>query len=350
MRLFLSRILGAALTLATATTARSCRPDVQQASVTAVAELGTPPSWAENLAFRPDGNLLVTRLYEPALYHVDVTTGAVVEVYAWNGSEHLGVLGVGQTTADVFYVAVAALVDLTTGATVAGANEIYRVDMRPFMLTDDGTAVANAAVVTRVATVEAAGLFNGLAVLDKRYLLVADSIGGVVYGVDVLTGAYGVAVNDSLMSVGYAAYPQSTLGINGVKVYGDQLYWTNSAAGLLARVPINRLGQAVGPASIAVADVVPIDDFAIRGDGVAFLCQNQLNTLSVAYLDERRPVTSFAIAGSNGSTVLAGVTAAMFSPSRPKRLYLSTSGGLAAPINGTVTVSGGVSYIDTTDY
>lgn len=94
-------------------------------------------------------------------------------------------------------------------------------------------------------------------------------------------------------------------------------------------MPINAAGQATGPSAIATTNVPEADDFIIRSDGVAFVCQNQEDTLSVAYPGHRASVEARPIAGSNVSTILAGASAVAFGqlPGDLTRLYQTTSGG-----------------------
>ena len=100
-------------------------------------------------------------------------------------------------------------------------------------------------------------------------ILVADTILGAVYKVNVSTGAYSIAIqNDDFTPT--AAETQS-FGINGLHMRGGDLYFTNSVQGLFGRVPINSEGAAEGDVQILArleASAGTYDDFDVdcRGD------------------------------------------------------------------------------------
>lgn len=311
------------------------------------------PTWNENLAIRGNGDILVTRFDTPEVYQVDPHNGNRLLVHAFDASEYSGCLGIAEGNDDIFYVIAAPPYNEKLIKT-NGTNTIFRVDMATFEISH-GVVVCNA-TVTKVVDINAANLLNGMTAYSKDYLLAADSLQGVVYGIDLTRKKYAVAVDDPKMKATYdTATPSTPLGVNGVKMSRSDLYWTNTAGGFVARVPFSREGT-LGNSTIAITNVPLADDFVIRDDGVAFICQNQVNTLSVAYLDTRaghtNSVQASVIAGSPASTTLAGVSAAEFSRTKGEgyRLYLTTSGAEGKPINGTITVGSTVSYIDTFEY
>ncbi|EPE07828.1 six-bladed beta-propeller -like protein [Ophiostoma piceae UAMH 11346] len=313
------------------------------------------PVWNENLAIRGNGYILTTRFDKPEVYQVNPGTGERLLVRAFDASVYSGCLGIAEGDTDIFYVISAPPYDdqLTK---INGTNTIFRIDMATFET--DGQTIVNNATVTKVIDIDAANILNGMTAYDDNYILVADSVQGIVYEVDLAEGRYVAAVEDPKMKATYnTASPATPLGVNGIKMFRSYLYWTNTAGGFVARVPFNSLEGALGNSSIAITDVPLADDFIIRDDAVAFVCQNQVNTLSVAYLDFRPgsgepSVKASVIAGSLTSTMLAGVSAAEFSRTEGQayRLYLTTSGAEGKPINGTTTVGSTVSYIDTSVY
>jgi hypothetical protein len=77
------------------------------------------------------------------------------------------------------------------------------------------------------------------------------------------------------------------------------------------------------------------------------MAQNQLESLSVV----KDGVTTL-VAGNPYSTILAGVTAGAFGrlSSDCNILYLTTNGGLAIPVNGSIITGGKIASIDTSVY
>lgn len=287
-------------------------------------------SWLENLAIRSNGEILTTRLDTPALYQVNHLTGTAVEITTWNASDYKGALGISETTADVFYVILSAIVDddfVKTG----GVNTVFEVDMTAFELAADGTTINQNASISLLTEIPEADFLNGMATLDDSHIYVGDVYSGVVYLIDTATGDYQVAVNDTLMKFSIDGSVASTnLGSNGLKVHDSYLYWTNTANGFVARIAIGSDGLPTGEASEIVATNVPkADDFQITSDGTLFVAQNQQDTLSWAQPFNGSSVAAWPLAGNNLSTTLAGVTSPKFgrTANDSNRLYLSTSGG-----------------------
>lgn len=348
MQIFTNTVVGV-LALAVSVLANPCKPATPTPpTVNVLHEFLPAPSWAENLIWRANGQLLVTSFYNPVLYQVDPDTGDTIQLYAWDSSDYIGVLGIAETTTDVFYVAATAILDPTTYATASGVNSIFRVDMTLFALDVDGTTVVTPPTVTKVTDITEANFLNGLITLDDSRVLVADSYNGCVYVVNVNTGDYSVAVDDPLMRFDYVADPAANLGINGIKLYGGDLYWTNSIGGILGRIAFDAAtATATGSSSVAVSGIAFGDDFVIRAsDGAVFICQNQLHTLSVAYLQSGATVKAKVVVDSTTTaSTLVGPAAVRFGlGSESARLYVATTGGYSSSVPGTI------SYLDSTGF
>lgn len=289
------------------------------------------PTWLENLAIRSNGEILTTQLApSPVLWQVNHLTGEPTTVATWDGDEWTGCLGIAETTTDVFYVILAAFVGDDFVKT-SGVNSIFEVDMSTFELAADGVSVASNATVTHLTDIDEADFLNGMATLDDEHIFVGDVYSGVVYIVDVTTGDYQVAGNDTLMKFSVDGSVASTnLGSNGLKVHDGYLYWTNTARGFLARAPFGSDGVLTAAGEIVATNLAKADDFQFAADGTVFVAQNQQDTLSAAWgVEDGTAVTAVALAGSNISTILAGVSSPKFgrTSTDSNRLYLSTSGG-----------------------
>ena len=185
---------------------------------------------------------------------------------------------------------------------------------------------------------------NGLAVhkgLDKPLFLIAESTNGQVIALETNTNETSIAISDPLM-----ARPEGNFeGINGLKLSGSKLYFTNSGYGYFASVDIKSDGSASGPATlIAMANKTGYptadyyDDFAVASDGTAYVAGAVGNTVIKIAPDGQQTV----IAGSQNSTEIAEPTAVALGIKVDgcAALYVTTGGGLGAPINGSVTVGG----------
>lgn len=151
---------------------------------------------------------------------------------------------------------------------------------------DFSAASANGTVTPEtVLVVPEAENFNGLVSLpsDSNVLLVADSLLGCIWRVDLTTKTAVQAINDTLMTAASSGYGPD-LGIDGLKLYTDEtteqlyVYFTNVGQLLLARVPINADGTAATGAAEIVANQTGSDnwdDMAIAQDaGLIFGAMN----------------------------------------------------------------------------
>lgn len=110
----------------------------------------------------------------------------------------------------------------------------------------------------RIAALPADGLANGLA-LDPvtRKFFIADSAKGVVWQVPEAGGTPVQFASGAQLS------GNGSFGANGVKVHNHSVWVSNTAQGLLLRIPIRRDGKA---AAIQTDATVPgIDDFVFPG-------------------------------------------------------------------------------------
>lgn len=201
---------------------------------------------------------------------------------------------------------------LATGRVKGGAETVYRV-------------AADGAVEPLVAIADAKFL-NGLTRFGAGAVLVADSATGTVWHVDLTTRAASAWLSHDLL--GRRAPDSRFPAANGVKVFGDHAYVSNSDRALVVRVPILPGGTAGAPEVLA-RDVV-VDDFAFDVDGNLYGATHPLNT--VVRIDPKGTVTTIAgpDAGVVGSTAVAfGVT-----PADERTLYVVGDGGVFAPPGG----------------
>lgn len=283
-------------------------------------------TWAENLAVRANGHILVSRLDTPEVLQLDPTGASEpIVVASWDSTTYKGCLGVSETSRDMFYVVTSGFVDDNFVLT-SGVNSIWEIDMRKFAVSKKTGEVTSKAIVSKLVDIPTSDFLNGATTLSKTSILVADVYNGWVYHIDTQTGAYNVAINDEKMKFDVVPNPAVNLGVNGIKIKHGYLYWTNTAAGTLNRIRITNQGAAVGKSEVVVSNVPKADDFIFKKNGVAFIAQNQMDELSVLY---PRSSAAQLIAGSNTSTILAGVSAGAFGRLRNDEhiLYLTTSGG-----------------------
>ncbi|EAW25280.1 uncharacterized protein NFIA_107720 [Aspergillus fischeri NRRL 181] len=234
-----------------------------------VANFG-PSSWIENLAIRHSGEVLATHLLHPQILQVNPDGNLPPICWAEGASagKYAGVLGITETRHDEFYVAVAGQYDENMILLPNSTDYIFRVDFDNLEVSSTGEVLSNA-TVAKLTDLDGSQLVNGATTLNEDAILVSDSYNGWVYKVDVRTGAYDVIVDDPLMKKSSGS--EGKTGVNGIKVFRGYLYWTNTDAGLLARIKINEDGKPCGASEIVASILTEPDDFTLDENGTAYI-------------------------------------------------------------------------------
>lgn len=285
------------------------------------------PTWLENIAATQNGSLLVSVIGESEVHLIKpLVQPAEVSLVA-SFANRTSVLGITQLQDDIFAVAVGS----TTPAN-APVPETFAIWMINLSGKQDTKAVE------KIADVPKLQLINGIAALNAHTILLADSWAGNIVALDTRTKKYDVVLeHPSLASNFSAALP---IGVNGIKVHGKYVYYSNTVQSLLGRVLIDiSTGKAKGSFTVfASGSAISVpDDFAVARDGSVYvarpLAAPQGDTLQHVTLSGE--VTTIAVGGD-----VAGSTAVAFG--RTKKdwnvVYLSTMGGFGG---GGVSEAGG---------
>ena len=287
-------------------------------------------TWCENLAVRSDGSILITSLTAPDVWLVDPHAPKPESTLIHRFTDAFVTGGITETTPDTFYVAVANFSITNFEAAPPGSVRLFRISF-------PNPTSALGAQVSLAATLEDALLVNGITTLNSTHVLAADTIKGVVWAVNVLTGSSSILITDPLM-----VRPDGSQapGLNGLKIFGgNTLYFTNSAQRIFGKIPMNPDGTAAGPGVIvAQAQKTDFDDFAMNAQGEAFLVNGPTDAVSTVQQNGVQTV----IAGQAGTTEIGEPTAAQFGRTLLDNdvLYVTTAGGLGAPIGGTQVIGG----------
>ncbi|MCJ1317037.1 hypothetical protein MMC15_002358 [Xylographa vitiligo] len=317
----------------------AAHPPTHEFAVHQVYDFPDPGNWLENLAVRSDGHILATRLDVPQLYQFSplVPNSEPTLIHGFPSTAGFtGLTGITELAGqpDVF----AFIAGNFSPAAVAAKPSncaVWRVDMRQ-----------QTPNVTEIAQIPQAAVPNGMASLDvaENAVLISDSTLGNVWRLDIRTGAYTTAIDDPKMN---KVRPDAAQSVNGIRIFGGYLYFTNSDALFFARIPIHANGSAAGPSEIvsySVGDGLTFDDFAIHDDGTAYVATGNGNAVTQITPDGRATI----IAGNLNSTELASPTSVQFGRTEQDRctIYITTAGGLEAPINGTVIVGAQLAAVD----
>lgn len=323
--------------------------------------LGT---WIENIAVRASGELLLTLLNTPHVDQIDpsLPNPAPTRAHDFAGvPKAASVFGIAEIDPDVFAVAVGNY-SMETGPE-PGSWGVWRLDLKT-----NCNSNGPAADVLLIADIPDALLLNGMCSVPGSHdetttgnperpsdILVGDLRQGLIYHVDTVTSSYRIAINDTLT----AAVTLPILGLAGVNgLHTDPadpstLYFANTGQNVFARVAIDpATGAATDEselvASILDASTMEYDDFAIRGNDI-YLVTGAGNSVEKLCLADGKPRGRIIVAGHLNSTEIAEPTACAFGRTAADAhvLYVVTAGGLATPINGTVTVGAQVLALDT---
>ncbi|CAH0041650.1 unnamed protein product [Clonostachys rhizophaga] len=272
-------------------------------------------TFIENLTVRPNGELVLTTFHDGHIYTINPSAHKSVPKLAVKVPELTGVTGISQIAPDVYAVA-AGVVNVSEFKWEAGTGRVFKLDLsKPY--------TTGKAVLEPVIAMPEAGLLNGMTSLPSypHIILTVDSKTGVLYRINMDTGVSEVAFWSELFTI--SETPIEPLGANGVHVYGNYLYFTNSARGIFGRVKIDALGNQVGDVEqvAQVSSSAPIDDFATGPDGSFYVT---LHPESLVNIKPEGNVT--VVTDGSSRTKLKGPTAVTFSNDKSK-LYITTVGG-----------------------
>lgn len=296
----------------------------------------------ENLAVRANGQILTTStLPNASIYQVD-PLGILPLTLIHTIPNVTSTSGITEGQPDIFYVASGDYNLKSPTTTVPQSYSITEIDMRGVSVLPNG-ALTKEPVIKRVANLPEAALPNGIAFAgsSSNNLLVADTFRGLIWNVNVLTGRVGVTLNDTATK----GTSSSAAGINGIKVHNGTIYWTNTGASTLYRVPVDKSGSVpAGVTPTLVTSNLTCDDLEVDNEGNAYVAGPLDILTKVSPLGQKE-----IIAGTFNSTSsdLIGPTAIRFGRSASDRwsIYVTTNGGVST-VSVTVPGSAGVSRVD----
>ena len=171
--------------------------------------------------------------------------------------------------------------------------------------------------VSLIANLTHVVLPDGVATLphDPSVVLVADAAQGVIWRVNTATGNYNKAIDDPIFKPTDAI----PLGVNGIHILNNELYFTNLATNSVGKVAITSEGSTTSAVQVLTDKALAVDDFALSDAGIVYAAG--ANTLWQVSTDGH--TTEFV--GGPNSTVLQGITSARFGRTAVDQdvLYLS---------------------------
>ncbi|KAI1338461.1 hypothetical protein F5Y15DRAFT_417107 [Xylariaceae sp. FL0016] len=230
-------------------------------------------SWFEGFALRPNGKILAARLDQPELYTFraedeDATPELLHTFPSCTGLVNIDTVPGRQDE----YVVLAANLDLETASNTD--NVLWHV-----ALSADDSSPPKA---TKMCDVTGTGFAIGIVAISERTFLIPDSHKSCIWQLDSETGTKTEFYADETMKVATADH--STFGLNRIRVFDDFLYFTNTSAGFVGRIPIamDRSNPAVGIR--VTGPVQKVCDQLPHLDGLA-ISKDQTHAYTASYVD-----------------------------------------------------------------
>lgn len=278
-------------------------------------------TWVENIETLSSGKILVTLLSNASLMLLDPHTPLSQPIAVYHENSHTALLGVTQLSPSTLAVVYGNL-SASTQKSIPGTFGIELLN-----LFADGA-------VSPVASypMPDASMLDGLTSLpySDRYLLAADSVLGLIWRLDLFTGAAEKAFASPLLQ---PAPNTSQAAVNGVHVHGKWVYFTNSNTAIFGRIPITQHGlplngsSATGEVLAHDLEKTTYDDFALgpAGSDIFFLSSPTGLSINQFSLKTRN---QFILAGSAGDTTFDHPNAAKLGKTArdSSTLYVTTAG------------------------
>lgn len=215
----------------------------------------------ENIAVRSNGQLLLNVITAPSVFTLDPMLANPSPKLVHTFSETTSMTGIIEVSPDVFAVA--------TGNITWEEFEGYKGTWSVWTIDFRGSETP---AITKITSIPEVTLLNGMTSMPGTtdLILMCESVAGQVWSLNTTSGQYLPVIQDA------AFLPSTTfpLGINGIRTFGRELYFTNSALGTFGRLPLAPNATATGPIQI-LCNLPPgsqaYDDFAITSDGISFV-------------------------------------------------------------------------------
>ena len=305
------------------------QPDNLQAVLTTVASFPRH-YFLENLVVRHDNSILVTAFNKGELWYVppigDTLPVEPLLVHKFPDQPPLNLI---ETEPDLFYIH-------TSNIWTTHDSALHRLDLR-------GWSPGEPVRPQRVLDFPIPSGLNGSCLLAPNVILVADSVGGLIWRVDLAKDGMSATTRVWLAHEDMASDPNPIMadqpGINGIRYARKTgfVYYTSTTQRFFMRVRVHPETYAPDGAVQFVSGGRMADDFCIDEEaGIAYLTTHIQNTIDVVSLapEQNSDVAHHAIAGNPFSDELIGPSSGAWGrrPGEYGRIgYFTTDGGTKRP-------------------
>jgi hypothetical protein len=272
-------------------------------------------TFIENLAVRHNGHILLDTFSNGSIYSLDPASHSPKAELVAQLPGVGALVGIAEIAHDVFAVGGGALLPEGFGF-VKGSMKVFKVDMKE-------RAVNIVADLPDTVGLNAISALPG----SPGVVLGADSKAGRILRIDTTTGRVDAVITDTLL----APSPDPNIvpiGVNGIKIRGDHLYFTNSGLGFFGRIKITARGERDGQIERIAGIENPsfthaYDDFDMdkgsRPNAYVTLHSNAVQKIAA-------DGTQTLLVGGGDSELLNGPTSVAVSRDG-RKIYISTAGG-----------------------
>lgn len=277
-------------------------------------------TWLENIAPMHNGSLLVTVIGRAEVHMLDPTVSPATSKLLATFPAHNAALGITELSHDKFAVAVGNVTASNTP--IAETWAVYTLDFSRDCKDEDkakDNASGEDVEIQKVTDLPNISMINGMTTLNPHTLLLADSWAGNIVSLNTLTKQSSIFLSHTILRPDFdnKVLP---LGVNGVRVHKDYVYFTNTVLNHLGRVRISPTGPTGPFEMIAQGTAISQpDDFAVAQDGSVYLARPLGDTIQHVSLDG---TVREIVKGGLGS----GATSVVFGKGGEETLYLSESG------------------------
>ncbi|KAF5864010.1 hypothetical protein ETB97_008946 [Aspergillus alliaceus] len=288
-------------------------------SVSTVFQLEQNGTWFENLHVRRNGNVIVSRFDVPEIWSITPGPDGFSQGYGsllYRFPNATSVLGIAEMERDV-YAVIAGNISLPSIVPTPGSFVVWMFDLKE--------QEPRAKVL---APMPAGEFLDGVARFRDDLLLITDAGKGVIWRLNTTSGEYSVALSHSTMLP--AEGQPVKVGVNGLKVFRNYIYYTSTSQEVYARIPVDQNASATGPVEVIMSGLT-FDDLVLTASGTAYMTTNPQNEL-VEISPEGRV---HLVAGNQFEITLGGLTSVAFSRDY-SILYVTTCGAQFTPVMGKV--------------
>ncbi|KAL8906222.1 MAG: hypothetical protein Q9171_006365 [Xanthocarpia ochracea] len=231
-------------------------------------------SQAENIRPRLNGQLLVTVNTVPDLWQVDPTrnqTGSILHTFIG----YTSLFGIVESQSDVFHVIASNFTGAPDFYGYQGYTSVFEVDLRDYEGSHD---TQHRVKVSKVVDIPAAQLLDGFAMVNQSagLLMSGDAQTGVLYLINTRLRTATAVMQDALLNgtdTGRAS-GLAHVGVNGIKFYGGDLYFTNTAKGVYGKVRLDSsTGMPTGKLSVIENYGTYLDDLNFDHKGNQYISE-----------------------------------------------------------------------------